>query len=300
MKAQPGAATDGNPSSRSYFDYVCALLLGAKDVSSTSIDELVLSRPRDCSALESAATELRMVNSRDIFRGDGMLWRSDALNQRVFMVLMNTEAILEAVAAFGEPEGLLRNRTTTRNSHESIQYDAHGLIVNVAGGPYGAYRNVRSASYFQFPALGLSLGKEWISGSQSSGRNIATAETALGGIVNDWFAAGIAVGYSVYREGEREGCGPMFRLGVVLPSTDVTVSVYFRRLGYRVQEDTIEKWTQGLRIDAGYSIFGLYLAYGRDYGFDSGDNLISGSLWSAGAQIQIPLGWFMAPFFQSK
>jgi hypothetical protein len=238
--------------------------------------------------------------------GDGKLGRADGCGQRIVMLAANVISIEDVLQA-------------AQGAQQANYYDDYAFsYVKRHAGPWWSLDHYRPDIYAKLPfgyyALGtnkntssdndrdLPFAREFVWGVSvareqfSTGTGVARTSTLLEfvpfGKVGDGFFSnyGIAVGaYHYEASGEATGNGGSIRIGFIVPETESTFSVGYRRVYHT--GPAVNEWGSGLnfRFDQGYTSFlSLFLSLGRDYGAENDSQLAYGTYFSAGLMFAAP------------
>lgn len=238
--------------------------------------------------------------------GDGQLGRANGCSQRLVMLaadVISIEDVLQAAQGAQHASYYDDYAFSFVKKHEGPWWTLDHYRPDIyAKLPFGYYAlgnnphtagdNDRDLPFAREIVWGVSMAREQFSTGNGVARTSTLLEFVPFGTVGDGFFSnyGIALGaYHYEASGEATGNGGSIRVGFIVPETESTFSIGYRRVNHA--GPAVNEWGSGLsfRFDQGYTSFlSLFLSVGRDYGAENGSQLAYGTYFSAGLMFAAP------------
>ncbi len=244
------------------------------------------------------------------FLGDTHLFEHAQLRQRVLLLAVETQSILDVVGGRGNHLKAMRFAYDPKTSLPSARIDfgayAIGPAVVSAQAAAPAPATVAAGEPEPVYAPGTTVPTLFVSDvrlSQSSGyfkpRDIYSIGWTGGawhmtppGASRHWLDAvevDLSLGLSHYKQGELHGNGGFANLAFTLPETEGSLGPYVSYMSYTDQGRKVWRPAGGLRFEGGFSsYFTFFLLGGIDQSTDAQGRLVRGRAWGGGLRMSFP------------
>ena len=240
-------------------------------------------------------------------------------DQQLLMTLIEVRGNLDVLQAFEQSQqpgvDLTKFSAVPRNSLNSYTwsgvYDRETETERIpeAGIPYGKYDFTPELMSQSSNIVVLSLGGEAPTSVPGTSRLFVNAEViplALFDAVDfirentsqrrarycDFVSIcniAPAIGVTYINDQKFSAIGPSFRIIKAIPKISTNLSLYSNYLNYSARGlDSDDKFSYGLRVDIGFSLYAAYIGFGKGYALDSNNSFQQEDVISFGLSFTLP------------